>query len=96
MNSLPQATLVLWRMMPPPREAQSMNEYFNSGGKLFSAPKKFTLLTRIRGDSINNYDILTLRLLLSFIYIFIYIYIYIYGAPILDVSRSYTTTHHSR
>ena len=29
---------------------------------------------------------LTLRLLMS----------YIYGAPILDVSRSYTTTHHSR
>jgi len=25
-----------------------------------------------------------------------YIYIYIYGAPILDVSRSHTTTHHSR
>jgi len=37
---------------------------------------------------------LTLRLLMSFIYI--YIYIYIYGAPILDVSRSHTTTHHSR
>ena len=33
---------------------------------------------------------LTLRLLMS------YIYIYIYGAPILDVSRSHTTTHHSR
>jgi len=30
--------------------------------------------------------ILTLRLLMS----------YIYGAPILDVSRSHTTTHHSR
>ena len=24
------------------------------------------------------------------------LYIYIYGAPILDVSRSHTTTHHSR
>jgi NADH-ubiquinone oxidoreductase chain 1 len=35
---------------------------------------------------------LTLRLLISYIYI----YIYIYGAPILDVSRSHTTTHHSR
>ena len=33
---------------------------------------------------------LTLRRLMS------YIYIYIYGAPILDVSRSHTTTHHSR
>ena len=31
---------------------------------------------------------LTLRLLMP--------YIYIYGAPILDVSRSHTTTHHSR
>ena len=30
--------------------------------------------------------LLTLRLLMS----------YIYGAPILDVSRSHTTTHHSR
>jgi len=30
--------------------------------------------------------LLTLRFLMS----------YIYGAPILDVSRSYTTTHHSR
>ena len=37
---------------------------------------------------------LTLRLLMSYIYI--YIYIYIYGAAILDVSRSHTTTHHSR
>ena len=35
---------------------------------------------------------LTLRLLMSYIYI----YIYIYGAPILNVSRSHTTTQHSR
>jgi len=35
--------------------------------------------------SIQN-DILTLRRLMS----------YIYGAPILDVSRSHTTTQHSR
>ena len=32
----------------------------------------------------------------TYIYIHIYIYIYIYGAPILDVSRSHTTTQHSR
>ena len=38
---------------------------------------------------------LTLRLLMSYI-CHIYIYIYIYGAPVLDVSRSHTTTHHSR
>jgi hypothetical protein len=33
-----------------------------------------------------QYEILTLRRLMS----------YIYGAPILDVSRSHTTTQHSR
>ena len=48
----------------------------------------FLHVSRIRVKS------LTLRLLMSYIYI--YIYIYIYGAPILDVSRSHTTTHHSR
>ena len=40
----------------------------------------FLYVSRIRVKS------LTLRLLMS----------YIYGAPILDVSRSYTTTQHSR
>jgi len=40
--------------------------------------------------------LLTLRLLMSYIYIYIYIFIYIYGATILDVSRSHTTTQHSR
>ena len=44
----------------------------------------FLHISRVRVKS------LTLRLLTS------YIYIYIYGAPILDVSRSHTTTHHSR
>ena len=48
----------------------------------------FLHVSRIRVKS------LTIRLLMSYIYI--YIYIYIYGAPILDVSRSHTTTHHSR
>ena len=42
----------------------------------------------------NAVTCLTLRRLMSYIYI--YIYIYIYGAPILDVSRSHTTTQHSR
>ena len=36
----------------------------------------------------NQNSLLTLRRLMS--------YIYIYGAPILDVSRSHTTTQHSR
>jgi len=40
----------------------------------------FLHVSRIRVKS------LTIRLLMS----------YIYAAPILDVSRSYTTTHHSR
>ena len=48
----------------------------------------FLHVNRIRVKS------LTFRLLMSYIYI--YIYIYIYGAHILDVSRSHTTTHHSR
>ena len=42
----------------------------------------FLHVSRIRVKS------LTLRLLMS--------YIYIYGAPIIDVSRSHTTTQHSR
>ena len=42
------------------------------------------IATRMTAES------LTLRRLMS------YIYIYIYGAPILDVSRSHTTTQHSR
>ena len=45
----------------------------------------------VRGIRVKS---LTLRLLMSYIYI--YIYIYIYGAPILDVSRSHTTTQRSR
>jgi len=40
----------------------------------------------INDDLKQRNALLTLRLLMS----------YIYGAPILDVSRSYTTTHHSR
>ena len=48
----------------------------------------FLHVSRIRVKS------LTLGLLMSYIYM--YIYIYIYGAPILDVSRSHTTTQHSR
>ena len=46
----------------------------------------FLHVSRVRVKS------LIIRLLMSYIYI----YIYIYGAPILDVSRSHTTTHHSQ
>jgi len=47
-------------------------------------PLAKTQTTRMR--RINGFVILTFRLLMS----------YIYGAPILDVSRSHTTTQHSR
>ena len=50
----------------------------------------FLHVSRIRVKS------LTFRLLMSHTHTHIYIYIYIYGAPILDVSRSHTTTQHSR
>ena len=49
----------------------------------------YSVLSREEGRRV-----LILRRLMSYIYI--YIYIYIYGAPILDVSRSHTTTQHSR
>ena len=52
------------------------------------------LRTRLETEYWNQSYALTLRLLMSYIYI--YIYIYIYGVPILDVSRSHTTTQHSR
>jgi len=44
--------------------------------------KTCTIVLQLQANLAN----LTLRLLMS----------YIYGAPILDVSRSYTTTQHSR
>jgi hypothetical protein len=53
-------------------------------------------------SSLGGQILLTLRLLMSYMYIYMYIYIcvciyiYIYRAPILDVSRSHTTTHHIR
>ena len=52
----------------------------------------FLHVSRIRVKSL----ILRLLMLYIYMYIYIYIYIYIYGAPILDVSRSHTTTHRSR
>ena len=59
------------------------------------APTGFWWGLWMEGDPLEELDlvgriILSLRLLMS------YIYIYVYGAPILDVSRSHTTTQHSR
>ena len=44
------------------------------------------LMVWCSGNLLTVYSFLTLRRLMS----------YIYGAPILDVSRSHTTTQHSR
>ena len=58
-----------------------------------SHSKKWTVICARKRLTWWERDIfLTLRRLMSYIYI----YIYIYGAPILDVSRSHTTTQHSR
>jgi len=62
-----------------------MGEMKNAQKKLFGKLKRGDYLIELNVD---GRMILTLRLLMS--------YIYIYGAPILDVSRSHTTTHHSR
>ena len=43
-------------------------------------------LDLMRSSPLQQSNLLTLRLLMS----------YVYGAPILDVSRSHTTTQHSR
>ena len=61
-------------------------------GSLFV--RKHNVLS-IRQNRIPEYY-LTLRLLMSYIYIYIYIYRERERAPILDVSRSHTTMHHSR
>ena len=50
----------------------------------------FLQVSRIRVKS------LTLRLLMSYIYIYVCVCVCVCGAPILDASRSHTTTHHSR
>ena len=67
----------------PPRWFNPLNAELNSIWFLLALlAHHFLHVSRIRVKS------LTL--------IYIYIYIYIYEAPILDVSRSHTTTHHSR
>ena len=60
----------------------------SQGKKNFSQCVFYLLTLTIRVA----FKYLTLRRLMSYIYI----YVCIYGAPILDVSRSHTTTQHSR
>ena len=52
----------------------------------FSSNINYDVSYQSNGSYFTVRHTLTLRLLMS----------YIYGAPILDVSRSHTTTHHSR
>jgi len=71
-------------------------------------PFRFQLVSKqvdLKGDGILGRDILklTLRRRTTYIYVALWrsltlrrLMSYIYGAPILDVSRSHTTTQHSR
>ena len=84
--------LLTWRIWWAPNNASKWQMGFNSAFNPLNAELNpicyllallehhFLHVSRIRVKS------LTLRLLMS----------YIHGAPILDVSRSHTTTHHSR
>ena len=78
---------LLWGLRSSPQwlHVNPLNAELNSICYLLALlAQHFLHVSRIRVKS------LTLRLLMS------YIYIYIYGAPILDISRSHTTTQHSR
>jgi len=70
-----------------------MSLYKQTGNKLEIKVQKYDIRQGHRNycmqektDQAVGFTALTLRRLMS----------YIYGAPILDVSRSHTTTHHSR
>jgi len=69
-------------LYPSSTEVNPLNDELNPICYLLAllGAHHFLLVSRVRVKS------LTLRLLM----------VYIYGAPILDVSRSHTTTHHSR
>ena len=79
-----------------PTEKRSSQAYVESFNPLNPELNPICYLLALLGDhhflhvSRIRVKLLTFRLLMS------YIYIYIYGAPILDVSRSHTTTQHSR
>jgi hypothetical protein len=80
--------------------SNSRDEYFRCYCKqilyqtIFTVLPYILILSKFYHQLMHKWFYLTLSLILSYIYI--YIYIYIYGALILDVSRSHTTTHHSR
>ena len=75
---------------------ESLNAFQDNAGRklleFFGTFAYFHVTPLNASRNIYRHQILTLRRLMSYIYI----YIYIYGAPILDVSRSHTTTQHSR
>ena len=102
----PQGCSIRVRKMSPPPEIDSRTvQAVSSRCTDYAIPAHFTYGTLSLYVILRNGEVdfsqfvlrgfhLTLRLLMSYIYI--YIYIYIYGAPIFDVSRSHTTTQHSR
>ena len=85
-----------WRYAVMLKSRSAMNvmvQVWHQGIVQHNKDVAYWTLLRQEGDTFSvRYDCslinarLTLRLLMS----------YIYGAPILDVSRSHTTTHHSR
>ena len=72
---------VLRRIFGPPKERDGTWR-IKTNDELDELIRHKNIINHIKAQT------LTLRLLMS--------YIHIYGAPILDVSRSHTTTHHSR
>ena len=61
---------------------------FDNEKSYYRSARHTPVTVKIGQDEHFGTKALTLRRLMS--------YIYIYGAPILDVSRSHTTTQHSR
>ena len=84
-------TLTEWLPLEPgetSRRSRSRGRYFPPKDVVLSSLPVWRSVFRLY--RLYRLFVLTLRRLMS------YIYIYIYGAPILDVSRSHTTTQHSR
>ena len=77
-------TLSHHRRTPDVQQSSQSPETSTSSGISFTASRYIRLLPGNAVDFLTT--ALTLRRLMS----------YIYGAPILDVSRSHTTTQHSR
>ena len=91
--SSPQQVTIHTTLFRPPFRWIITVIYQKSSRRNLETFKQGVMLVHTTGSN-GHKSALTLRQLMFYIYI--YIYIYIYGAPILDVSRSHTTTQHSR